>query len=313
MEPLVSIITPCYNGEKYLDRYFESILGQTYSNMEIIFVNDGSVDRTEMKVLEYQKKLEASGRRFIYLKQKNAGQAAALNNGLKAVSGEFMIWPDADDAMPEESVSQRVSYLMEHPEKDYCVSDALAVSDLKKEIKKPHHSDSNEETFMNMLRGKGYIMCGAYMLRTSFLDRIIKGREIYTGRGGQNFQILLPAVYFGNGGYIDRPLYYYYIHEDSHSHASLADSPKRIEQLEMEEKIVVETLLRMDYPSASDIAEVKARYARLRFGHALDTKNSRIIHECAHQLRKLGCLTLHDRYLIVRYTNALINKIRPVS
>ena len=46
-KPLVSIITPCYNGEAFLKRYFESILNQTYPNLELIFINDGSTDRTE--------------------------------------------------------------------------------------------------------------------------------------------------------------------------------------------------------------------------------------------------------------------------
>ena len=52
-KPLVSIITPCYNGETYLSRFFESILNQTYSNLELIFVNDGSTDKTESVVQEY--------------------------------------------------------------------------------------------------------------------------------------------------------------------------------------------------------------------------------------------------------------------
>ena len=56
--PLVSVITPCYNGEKYLDRYFKSILDQTYPNIELIFVNDGSNDKTEEIALSYKNKLE---------------------------------------------------------------------------------------------------------------------------------------------------------------------------------------------------------------------------------------------------------------
>ena len=78
-KPLVSIITPCYNGETFLHRYFESILAQTYPNLELIFVNDGSTDKTEEIAMSYQKKLCEKGIRYIYLEQENAGQAAALN------------------------------------------------------------------------------------------------------------------------------------------------------------------------------------------------------------------------------------------
>lgn len=58
MEPLVSIITPSYNSEKYLDAYFTSILEQNYQNFEVIFINDGSTDRTEEIVNIYIKKFE---------------------------------------------------------------------------------------------------------------------------------------------------------------------------------------------------------------------------------------------------------------
>ena len=63
---LVSIITPCFNGEPYLNRYFSSILQQTYSPLELIFVNDGSADRTAEIAESYRPLLEAKGIRFIF-------------------------------------------------------------------------------------------------------------------------------------------------------------------------------------------------------------------------------------------------------
>ena len=51
---LVSIITPCYNGEDYLPQFFESVLNQTYPNIELIFINDGSTDNTEKVALSYR-------------------------------------------------------------------------------------------------------------------------------------------------------------------------------------------------------------------------------------------------------------------
>ena len=98
-KPLVSIITPCYNGEAFLKRYFESILNQTYPNLELIFINDGSTYRTEEIALSYRERLEKRGITYIYEKQENAGQAAALNRGLKLFTGEYLTWPDSDDEM----------------------------------------------------------------------------------------------------------------------------------------------------------------------------------------------------------------------
>jgi glycosyltransferase involved in cell wall biosynthesis len=59
--PIVSIVTPCYNGEKHIHRYLDSLLAQTYSNIELIFVNDGSSDNTEKIVLSYTDKFESKG------------------------------------------------------------------------------------------------------------------------------------------------------------------------------------------------------------------------------------------------------------
>ena len=114
-KPLVSIITPCYNGEAFLKRYFESILNQTYPNLELIFINDGSTDRTEEIALSYRERLEKRGITYIYEKQENAGQAAALNRGLKLFKGEYLTWPDSDDVMTKDSIEKKVHFLEKNP------------------------------------------------------------------------------------------------------------------------------------------------------------------------------------------------------
>ena len=115
-QPLVSIITPCYNGEPYLKRYFEAILKQTYQHMELIFVDDGSTDRTSEIAENYREKLEDRGIRYIHLKQENRGQASALNQGLKYFTGEYLTWPDSDDVMTPECIEEKVIYLLKNPD-----------------------------------------------------------------------------------------------------------------------------------------------------------------------------------------------------
>ena len=87
--PLVSIISPCYNGEKYLLPFLKSLLEQDYAPIELIFVNDGSTDGTEQIVLSYKERLSEKGIELQYIYQENAGQAAAINCGLKVFSGEY--------------------------------------------------------------------------------------------------------------------------------------------------------------------------------------------------------------------------------
>ena len=86
----VSIIIPVYNGEKYIAQSIESALNQTYKNIEVIVVNDGSSDNTEKIVLEYGDKIK-------YIRKENGGVASALNVGIKNMTGDFFSWLSHDD------------------------------------------------------------------------------------------------------------------------------------------------------------------------------------------------------------------------
>ncbi|MBE5912923.1 MAG: glycosyltransferase [Pseudobutyrivibrio ruminis] len=91
MDDLVSVIVPFYNAEKYLDRCIHSILEQSYKNIELILVNDGSTDSSR-NICERFKNESV----FI-INQQNAGAAAARNNGIKSANGKFIVFVDADD------------------------------------------------------------------------------------------------------------------------------------------------------------------------------------------------------------------------
>lgn len=91
--PLVSIIVPVYNVEQYLRECLDSLCKQTYKNLEIICIDDGSTDGSSSILREYAEKDE----RFVVITQSNAGQAAARNAGLKIASGEWIASVDSDD------------------------------------------------------------------------------------------------------------------------------------------------------------------------------------------------------------------------
>ena len=82
MMPLVSIISPCYNGEKYLSCFLESVLSQSYDNIELIMVDDGSTDRTKEIICSFEDKFRNRNLSLCYIYQENRGQAAAINRGL---------------------------------------------------------------------------------------------------------------------------------------------------------------------------------------------------------------------------------------
>ena len=96
----VSIIVPIYNAEKYVEACVNSILNQTFSNFELILVDDGSKDRS----LEICEELAKKDSRIIVTHQENAGSSAAKNTGLKLAQGEYIAFCDADDTIDKEYI-----------------------------------------------------------------------------------------------------------------------------------------------------------------------------------------------------------------
>ena len=89
----ISIIIPVYNAENSLDKCITSVLNQTYRNIEIFLINDGSDDNSENKCLEYKIK----DQRVRYIKQINQGVSSARNTGLFHCCGDYVTFLDADD------------------------------------------------------------------------------------------------------------------------------------------------------------------------------------------------------------------------
>ena len=106
MYPLVSIIIPVYNGEKYMREAIDSALNQTYKNIEVIVVNDGSKDKTDEIALSYGDKIR-------YFKKENGGVSTALNLGINEMKGEYFCWLSHDDVYEENKVESHINLLNE--------------------------------------------------------------------------------------------------------------------------------------------------------------------------------------------------------
>lgn len=106
--PLVSVIIPVYNGEKFLAEALDSVFAQNYEPIEVIVVDDGSTDGTAALLSGY-------GDRIRYLHQENQGQAAARNRALGIVSGELIAFLDADDIWLPDKLHQQIAYLRANP------------------------------------------------------------------------------------------------------------------------------------------------------------------------------------------------------
>ena len=218
---LVTVMTPCYNGEKFVSVLIDSLINQTYTNIEFIFIDDGSTDNTEKVVKQYKKQLKEKGILLKYIKQKNAGQAAAVNYGLQYVEGEYFVQADSDDYYEDNAIETMVNFLDTH--KDYNAvrgNAAFRKDNEQKEIIEIRRSKElqNTDLFMNYIIEKDiYCFPGVIMMRMSQFLKNNKGRDIYVNKAGQNWQIILPAVYKSKTGYIDVVVYNYLVRENSHS------------------------------------------------------------------------------------------------
>lgn len=108
--PLVSIVLPVYNGEKYLEISIQSCINQTYKNWELLVIDDGSIDRTE----EIVRKFEKEDNRIHFFKNKeNLKLPKALNRGFSLAKGEYLTWTSDDNYFRTEALEQMVNKLQE--------------------------------------------------------------------------------------------------------------------------------------------------------------------------------------------------------
>lgn len=244
---LVSIIIPCYNGEKYISRCLESIIGQTYKNIEVIVINDGSTDKSDEILKEYTEKFENNKMDFLYLKKENKGVGEAINNGLKKIRGEFLCLIDIDDSLTPDSIEKKVKILKKHHKYDCVTTNAYVYSenDLSKPISllvsRRDFMQYKKNQFKRTIYGKSIFCPGCHMIRTEKLFNEISDKSIYPSRAGQNWQILLPVYYKSKRKYLNEPLYNYVIRQNSLSRSD-GTKEKALKKIEQYEEILIKTI-----------------------------------------------------------------------
>lgn len=282
MTKKVSVITPCLNGERFLDRYFNSILNQNYKNLELIFINDGSTDKTDEIVKSFIPKFEKENIDFIYINKKsNEGQAKAIDEALKIFTGDYFIWPDSDDILHRDSIKKRVEFLEQRKEYGMVRSNADVVdeSDINKVLYRfETKTVGNEYIFDDVVLENIYMCPGCYMIRSEAFFKVNKNKSIYCGQSGQNWQIVLPIVYSYKCGYIDESLYTYVIRKNSHSR-NTKTLEEVINRSYEHQKTLSETIKRIDmddceYKKYSRIIEEKYFKIRLMIGHKFNDKKT---------------------------------------
>ena len=123
-EPSVSVIVPAYQVAAYVGESMASIFAQTFTDYEVIVVNDGSSDTDRL-----EQALEPYVDRIRYFRQENRGAAEARNHALRVATGEFVAFLDADDVWLPNYLEEQMAFLRHHPECDLVYADALLFGD----------------------------------------------------------------------------------------------------------------------------------------------------------------------------------------
>ena len=114
----ISIIIPTYNRKSFLIHAINSVLNQTYQNLELIIIDDGSSDKTENIIKKKYPKIK-------FYKQKNKGVSAARNKGIKMASCKWIAFLDSDDRWHPRKLENQINYLLTHPRYKICHTDEI--------------------------------------------------------------------------------------------------------------------------------------------------------------------------------------------
>lgn len=200
--PLVSVIIPTYNRANYLPLAIESVLNQTYKNLKLYIIDDGSTDNTTQVVSQY-----LSDSRVNYHKQKNAGQGAATNRGIRLSKGEYMAFLDADDLWNLEKLQLQVNAIQSKKDVGVLYSPCFVIDENGNIISRspdPVH----EGVVTGPLLIENFIPFGTVLVKKECFDELGLFSEIVTGL---DYDLWLRFSTRYRFGYISTPTLYYRI------------------------------------------------------------------------------------------------------
>lgn len=288
MEKLISIIVPVYNVEKYLQKCIESLLNQTYKNIEIILIDDGSTDKSGEICDRYAKTDE----RIRVVHKKNAGVAAARNDALDMVNGDYITFVDSDDFINEEYCEIFINTLVKN--------DAdIAICQLYQFVEgESIKNDTNElvqnvysrdEAIFNLISvGRFYECIGGKI----FSKRLFEKVRFPLGRRYEDASILHELYFNAKATVVINKKYYYYLQQRDGSIMASYDLSKQkdnylflCDRFEYLKNVVPEE--QKNLVIAGHIGDILVLLQRSYATHELEIINSEILNKLEDELTDL--------------------------
>lgn len=249
MNDLVSIIVPIYNGEMYLEKCILSIINQTYKNLEIILINDGSKDKS----LKLCNKLAEKDSRIVVINQENGGVSKARNTGIDNSTGKYITFADADDWLDEDAIEKMVKLIKSNncdvvrlnnyiDEENY----KSKVLDININEKKYTSEEINNEHLDLFLNGKINCYVWLLLIKASVLKkkniRFIEGLCMMEDKCFYiDLLTNIETIYMSN-----EPIYHYFMNSQSVTH-NVSKYEKNIYSILQVNKYIENQLIFKDY------------------------------------------------------------------
>jgi glycosyltransferase involved in cell wall biosynthesis len=174
-EPTVSVIIPCYNSARFIEETVDKLMLQTYANLQVILIDDGSTDNTYDMLCNLSQKYN----KVNCIKCTNGGLSAARNKGLAIATGKYIQFLDADDYLHQEKIKEQVSFLEQNPMADLVYADSVFFEHHQPDIfyknirltqKKwmPEISGSGIQVLQHLVKGNLFTVCSP-LIRASLI------------------------------------------------------------------------------------------------------------------------------------------------
>jgi glycosyltransferase involved in cell wall biosynthesis len=207
--PLVSVIIPCYNAERWIESAVRSALDQTYGNVEVIVVDDGSTDQSAAVLSQYRDRVTCASTR-------NGGPSAARNVGLDLAHGEWIQFLDADDMLHPDKLHWSMMAVAVHPQLEYVWAPHASESEAFESAARSLERDENELNHLT-LSSPAEAFSAAYtpwaaMFRRTFLQRVGRWNESLKGWEDLEYHARIAAQLPLHARF-STPLYFYRQHD----------------------------------------------------------------------------------------------------
>jgi len=227
---LVSVVIPVYNSEKYLEECLDSILNQTYENIEIIAIDDGSEDSSLDILKKYSNKISI-------FPQENQGLASSLNLGVSKIKGNWLKWFSPDDIMYPYTIETLVGEAKKHSDNTIFYSNWNIIDDAGKILREFHESNYNElsafDYNVRLLDGQ-QINVNTTLIPTHLLEKCTIRELADPVAIDYDFFLHSALLYSTRFHLISKPLVKYRVHTDQLSHKNISKTLDYIQEIRNE-------------------------------------------------------------------------------